>query len=426
MTHLVATSAFGASLCIFIASQVRWYLRPSHFEARQRVKMVVFGAVLALSPGVIVALGEYFSGGETPQNMLAFTAVLYPISIGYAVLRHDLLEIDRFLRRSLSYAFLTGLATLGYLGLAQGLGFLTHRSTGFPSDFLGFAFSLLCVLTFLGLRDRVQTGLDRIFFRAAYDLARLVETTSARLASVADLRAIAEEISRAVGEALHPEHLALHVAKAAGAGLVPIGDDAAEVPVALIDAERLAGAREPLDTDDGGLCVPFRIEGRLVAALWLGRRRSGRIYRGDDRRLLKTLAHQGAVAIENALALERLRDLNRDLEAKVGERTRELRDAQVRLVHREKMASVGQFVAGIAHELNNPLNFVHGNIHCLREYVHTMATPSSASSSQRSIRAFRSTRSRPSARISNSTSCSATSTPPSPAATKGSPAPPRS
>jgi len=75
----------------------------------------------------------------------------------------------------------------------------------------------------------------------------------------------------------------------------------------------------------------------------------------------------------------RISDLTRNLEAKVEARTRELKDAldelretQSQLVHREKMASLGQFVAGIAHELNNPLAFVEGNLHFLRQYAESL------------------------------------------------------
>lgn len=81
----------------------------------------------------------------------------------------------------------------------------------------------------------------------------------------------------------------------------------------------------------------------------------------------------------------RISDLTRNLEAKVAARTRELqetldelRQTQGQLVHREKMASLGQFVAGIAHELNNPLAFVEGNLHFLRQYTETLVDALSA------------------------------------------------
>ncbi len=81
----------------------------------------------------------------------------------------------------------------------------------------------------------------------------------------------------------------------------------------------------------------------------------------------------------------RIQDLTANLEAKVRARTRELQETldelrrtQAQLVHQEKMASLGQFVAGIAHEMNNPLAFVEGNLHFLRQYTETLVDALSA------------------------------------------------
>lgn len=82
----------------------------------------------------------------------------------------------------------------------------------------------------------------------------------------------------------------------------------------------------------------------------------------------------------------KLEDLNRTLEQKVRERTRameavntyltktiqELKDTQGKLVHSEKMASLGQLVAGVAHELNNPVGFIYANFPHLEEYVNDL------------------------------------------------------
>jgi signal transduction histidine kinase len=67
--------------------------------------------------------------------------------------------------------------------------------------------------------------------------------------------------------------------------------------------------------------------------------------------------------------LDRERHAKEILEEKVVEATRELRQAQAQLVHQEKMSSLGRLVAGIAHELNNPINFVYGNVDFLGQYV---------------------------------------------------------
>jgi len=67
--------------------------------------------------------------------------------------------------------------------------------------------------------------------------------------------------------------------------------------------------------------------------------------------------------------LERERRAKENLEEVVRERTEELRQAQAQLVHQEKMSSLGRLVAGIAHELNNPINFVYGNVDFLGQYM---------------------------------------------------------
>lgn len=87
--------------------------------------------------------------------------------------------------------------------------------------------------------------------------------------------------------------------------------------------------------------------------------------------LVKSVAGQVAVAVEHGELVEELSSKNEDLLTKnlnLDSKNLELRAIQSQLVHQEKMASLGRLVAGIAHELNNPINFVHGNLPYLREY----------------------------------------------------------
>lgn len=72
------------------------------------------------------------------------------------------------------------------------------------------------------------------------------------------------------------------------------------------------------------------------------------------------------------IALEHERRAKGNLEEMVRERTAELRAAQAQLVHQEKMSSLGRLVAGIAHELNNPINFVYGNVDFLGQYMENL------------------------------------------------------
>lgn len=323
-THGLATLALGCGLAILVASQVARFLASPSFEARQRIKLLALGTTVALAPLVFLTLSAVWNGGRSPQNAIAFTAFLFPLAIGYATIRHNLLDVDVLIRRSLSYAVLTAVVTVIYSGSIAGAEGLFSASQLERSPGFAASFAAVTVLVLLPLRNEVQSRIDRIFFRSAYDARRIIESTSGRLAAVTDLEVIAEELVQGVGSALAPEASVFLARPDKEQELVTVrsvGEGAVAIDSALALADLSPG---PFDLEDGGLAVPLRTENTLVGLLALRRRRSGRAYGGDDRRFLQTLANQGAVAVRNALTLGHLRELNRDLEAQVERRTREL------------------------------------------------------------------------------------------------------
>lgn len=92
-------------------------------------------------------------------------------------------------------------------------------------------------------------------------------------------------------------------------------------------------------------------------------------FHDDDLKLLNSFAAHAAVAIENARLFTELEDHKASLEKKVDERTRELRHAHAQLIQSEKMASLGQLTAGVAHEINNPITFLYSNLPHLETYI---------------------------------------------------------
>lgn len=102
-------------------------------------------------------------------------------------------------------------------------------------------------------------------------------------------------------------------------------------------------------------------------------------WREDEPELLQALGDQFAGAIQQYRMHQQVQTLNTNLEEQVRERTDNLRQAlvdlketQTQLIHTEKMSSLGQLIAGIAHEINNPINFIYGNLSYTRTYINEL------------------------------------------------------
>jgi signal transduction histidine kinase len=165
-------------------------------------------------------------------------------------------------------------------------------------------------------------------------------------------------------------------ARVAVTGLPLVVDDA-EKPDQPIDAPsvRALGLRSIV-------MVPLRVKGEVFGVLSVASSEPGRVGT-SDMELLSTVANHVALAVDRAESFQTIEELSRGLEDKVRVRTEQLRSAneelqaayrdlqttQMRLIQREKMASMGQLVAGVAHELNNPIGFVYSNVTTLEDFV---------------------------------------------------------
>ncbi|MGI8877057.1 MAG: hypothetical protein ACR2G8_00405 [Candidatus Limnocylindria bacterium] len=176
--------------------------RGSRGVERQQLKWIVaagLAMVVTLSSGLIV----------TDFDWAWIIAVLaLPLSIGIAILRHRLYDIDVLINRALVYGALSASLLATYAGSVLALSTLLRPLAG-SSDVAVAGSTLAVVALFAPLRARIQRFVDRRFFRSRYDAARTIDRFSARLRDQVDLDALSGELVGVVHETVHPAHASL-------------------------------------------------------------------------------------------------------------------------------------------------------------------------------------------------------------------------
>ena len=180
---------------------------------RQQMKWFTFGAlVLALSFTVIFVSAAVLHNDDPVDTPIGATAQLIglcaiAITIGIAVLRHRLYDIDRIISRTLAYVLVTGLLATVYVLLAIVPPSLAGTQQ-VPSWLIALT-TLVVAMLFRPARRRIQEGVDRRFNRARYDAERTIDSFASRLRDDIDLDALRTEIVDVVGRTMQPRHVRL-------------------------------------------------------------------------------------------------------------------------------------------------------------------------------------------------------------------------
>jgi hypothetical protein len=199
---------YGVPALIGIAALVS-RLRHSRGVERQQLKWFAYVGVLMLAALVVCAIAllgnvPYIVGAIGWTSFLALTTFGLPLAIGTAILRHRLYDIDVVINRTLVYGALT--ATLGgtYLALVLLIGLTLGTSN------VAIAVSTLAVAAlFRPARARIQSVVDRRFYRRRYDATRTLEAFGGRLRDEIDLETLAEDLRATVHDTVQPASVTL-------------------------------------------------------------------------------------------------------------------------------------------------------------------------------------------------------------------------
>jgi len=178
---------------------------------------VVFGTALALSLLLVLLAPLFFflSGvAETSPFVLLLIGyviplvmLLIPLSVGMAMLRSGLFDIDRVINRALVYGALTASLILVYVGSVVSLQYGLRSVSGGSSQLAIVASTLAIAALFTPLRRRIQGFIDRRFYREKYDARKTLAAFSSRLRDETDLEALSDDLVAVARETVQPAHV---------------------------------------------------------------------------------------------------------------------------------------------------------------------------------------------------------------------------
>jgi PAS domain S-box-containing protein len=313
------------ALGLIAAASLLVRLRRSIGVKRQQVKWFAYAvAVLATSAILAYVVSESVKVVwlEWVSFMLVIASVVgLPVAVGIAILRYRLYNIDLLLNRTLVYGALTAVLAAVYFGIIVLFQALFRAFTGQESQLAVVVSTLAIAALFTPLRLRIQSFIDRRFYRRKYDARKTLEAFSAKLRTETDLDALSSDLIEVIRETMQPTRVSLWLKsperareateKATAAIEVPeieiAPDDSILAYLAnvsgVVEVEKLAldsQALRAMKSADIELVVPLVSQGELIGLLNLGSRLSQQEYSADDRKLLSDLSTQAAPAVRVA------------------------------------------------------------------------------------------------------------------------------
>jgi signal transduction histidine kinase len=294
-----------------IGAQIYRYIRVADTVQRQQTKLVVLGVSLAMVTSIVFTLvgssiptiGRPETGYDvTSTSVITLSFLFIPLTLGLAILRSHLWDIDIVINRSLVYSALTvGLLGL-YVALVDGVGAVTPAVGHLPISLLATA---LVAVLFAPLRNRLQGAVNRLMYGERDDPYRVLTRLGERVGAALEPEAVLPTIAETVAQAMKSPHAAITLQ-----------------PAGASDPEPARG-----EVDGAPLRLPLEYQGKVVGELLVAPRSPGEEFSPADRRLLADLARQiGPAAHAVHLTADLQRSRERLVTAREEERRRLRRD----------------------------------------------------------------------------------------------------
>ena len=279
-------------------------------DARRRLKLLYWGATVALTPLCIFAVLLLTESVEFARWMLLplyLIMFIFPATMAYVIVVHRALDVRLVIRQGVQYlvargtirAIQLGLSALIVVSLATRVGPFAGSSPGWQVAIVGLAF--VVIVQIRRVATHVGGWVDRRFFREAYNAEHLLSDLAAKVRTIVETKPLLETVAHQIASALHVQRIAvllngggvLEPAYALGYSNVP------RVPIPAHGSrdELEQHVRESLDAE---LVLPLSASSNLIGVMSLGPKQSEEPYTRGDIRLLDAVAAQTGLALENS------------------------------------------------------------------------------------------------------------------------------
>lgn len=354
---------------LFLISIIQNYLKPESKLDQQRSQVVLLGSIFGFFIPTVACI-IIILYGINYVTFLTIPVLFFPISIAYAIVKYKLFDIEIIIQKTLVYTGLSGVLGFAIVIMILGFNYLFASQGGWKSPGFFVFLSVFLVVALNPVRDRIQNIIDGAFFRKRYDYERTIYNLGEAMTSILNIDEIGKKIINTITDTMQID----------SSTFLLLDREQSVYKVNVTTLEKLKSSTFNLDVEDklistliqkrheiyfedlisdnkyddikdeliltfnklnSTLIMPLFFKDDLVGILSLGHKKSGLLFNSRDISLLKTLANQTAIAVENANAFRLVEDYASRLE----ETNKELIQTHLQLIQAEKMSAVGQLAA---------------------------------------------------------------------------------
>jgi len=336
--RVVAGMTLAAGASLFVCAAAKLAMAVSR-DAKRRLRLLLAGAVVSFAPLYILFVIAMLKGRQMEEYfprwlfLAAYVMLcLFPLTLAYVIVVQRALDVRVVIRQGLQYAFATGTVQVVRVALSVASFYAVVSLLGRTRNRLLLLFiigaSLAVAIWVKRLIEQLKAGIDRRFFRDAYDAESILSELSEKVRSILQTESLLETVSRRIADSLHVPHVAVLVggspyrpAYALGFGTIPDLSFAESCATVRLLRERQEPARVYFDDPQSWiyrapdmtegersklaelraeLLLPLTVKDDLLGFISLSQKRSEEPYSGIDLRLLRSVAVQTGLPLENA------------------------------------------------------------------------------------------------------------------------------